>query len=51
MRLLRLARSGIFGRFFHLHSIDYVRERIAEMCALRAGLAAASISQPGSYLW
>jgi len=48
VRLLRPARSGIFGRSFHLHSIDYARERIAQSCSLGASLATAPISQTGS---
>src|SRR5205823_2057296 len=35
---------------FHLHSIDYARERIAQICSLRPSLATALISQTGSCL-
>src|SRR3954451_1089271 len=49
VRLLRPARSGIFGRSFHLHSIDYARETIAQSCSLGAALATAPISQTGSW--
>ena len=48
VRLLRPARSGIFGRSFHLHSADYARERIAKICSLGAGLATAPVSHGGS---
>jgi hypothetical protein len=50
VRLLRPTRSGIFGRSFHLHSVDYARERIAQICSLRAGLATAPISHTASGL-
>jgi len=49
VRLLRPARSGIFLRLFHLHSIDYARETIAKICSLGAALATAPIRHPGSY--
>src|SRR5262249_36293060 len=48
VRLLRPSSSGIFGRSFHLHSVDYARERIAQTCSLEAALATAPISQTGS---
>jgi len=48
VRLLRPARSGIFGRSFHLHSVDYARETIAQSCSLGASLATAPMSQTGS---
>jgi len=48
VRLLRPARSGIFLRSFHLHSVYYAREMIAKICSLGAGLATAPMSQPGS---
>jgi hypothetical protein len=48
VRLLRPARSGIFLRSFHLHSVDYARETIAKSCSLGAALATAPISQTGS---
>ena len=51
VRRMRRTHSGIFGRFFHLHSIDYARERIAQICSLGARLATAPISQTGSRLW
>jgi hypothetical protein len=40
--------SGIFRRSFPLHSIDYARETIAEICSLGGALATAIISQTGS---
>ena len=48
VRRMRRTRSGIFGRSFHLHSIDYARETIAQSCSLGASLATAPISQTGS---
>ena len=48
VRLLRPARSGIFGRSFRLHSVDYACERIAQICSLGAALATAPMSHPGS---
>jgi len=33
--------SGIFGRSFHLHSVDYARETIAQSCSLGDALATA----------
>jgi len=48
VRRMRRTHSGIFGRSFHLHSIDYARETIAQSCSLGAALATAPISQTGS---
>jgi len=50
---MRRTHSGIFGRFFHLHSIDYARERIAQICTLGAVCftrVARSQSDQGGYL-
>ena len=48
MRLLRPPPSGIFLRFFRLHSADYARETIAKSCSLWVALATAIIGQTGS---
>ena len=48
VRRMRRTHSGIFGRSFHLHSVDYARETIAQSCSLGASLATAPMSQTGS---
>jgi hypothetical protein len=47
-RLLRPTRSGIFLRSFPLHSVDYARKTIAEICSLGVALATAPLSPTGS---
>jgi hypothetical protein len=47
-RLLPPPRSGSFRRSFPLHSLNYARETIAEICSLRVALATAIISHTGS---
>jgi hypothetical protein len=48
VRRMRRTPSGIFRRSFALHSIDYARQTIAEICSLGVALATAIISQTDS---